>query len=121
MTDDFICREGWCVPGLHWEGVSLATVLEVTGADPNAPFVQVSAGGFSTALTRADAERALLATDLGDQPLPHEHGGPVRLVVPGADCYTSVKWVDHIEVRQAPGEDTARVIALARVARRSSS
>lgn len=115
VTDDFICREGWCVPGLHWEGVSLATVLDLAGADPEGAFVQVSSADFSTPLSRADAERALLATDLGGDPLAREHGGPVRLLVPGADCYTSVKWVDHIEVRSAPGEDTAQAIALARL------
>lgn len=115
VTDDFICREGWCVPGLHWEGVSLATVLDLVGADVDAAFVQVSSGDFSTPLSKADAERALLATDLGDERLPREHGGPVRLLVPGADCYTSVKWVDHIEVRGTPGDDTAQAIALARL------
>lgn len=52
VTDDFICREGWCVPGLHWEGVSLATVLDLAGADPEGAFVQVSSADFSTPLSR---------------------------------------------------------------------
>ncbi len=121
VTEDFICREGWAVSGLHWEGVSLSTVLELVGASPEAAFVQVSSGDFSTPLSRADASRALLATDLGGEPLGAQHGGPVRLILPGADCYTSVKWVDHIEVRRSPSDDTAQTIALARLERRADA
>jgi len=115
VTADFECREGWCVPGLHWEGVALRTVLELAGASPEARFVQVSAHDFSTPISAEDASRALLATRLGDGPLPLEHGGPVRLVIPGADCYTSIKWVEHISVTDEPGDDTARDIALRRI------
>lgn len=121
VTEDFVCRAGWCVPGLHWQGVSLATVLDLVDADPEAPFVQVSAGDFRTPLSRSQAERALLATHIGDAPLPPEHGGPVRLLVPGADCYTSVKWVNHIELRRSPGDDTAQQIALERLGRRATA
>jgi len=115
VTADFECREGWCVPGLHWEGVALRTVLELAGASPEARFVQVSAHDFSTPISAEDASRALLATRLGDGPLPLEHGGPVRLIIPGADCYTSIKWVEHISVTDEPGDDTARDIALRRI------
>jgi len=31
VTADFRCQEGWCVPGLHWEGVWLDAVLEAAG------------------------------------------------------------------------------------------
>jgi DMSO/TMAO reductase YedYZ molybdopterin-dependent catalytic subunit len=61
------------------------------------------------------AGRALLATHLGGQDLPIEHGGPVRLVVPGADCFTSVKWLDHLEFRVEARANTGREIALGRL------
>ena len=115
MTDDFRCLEGWSVPGLHWRGVALTTLLDAAGIAANASHVQASAGDFSTPLTLDQARRALLATHLDDAPLAREHGGPVRLVVPGADCFTSIKWLDRIELSAQPGQDTAREIALGRL------
>lgn len=115
VTDDFVCREGWCVPGVHWEGVALAAVLETAGVDPAARCIQVSAGDYSAPLTREQAARALLALRLGGAPLPLEHGAPVRLIVPGADCYTSIKWLDHVEALPEAREDSARRTALARI------
>lgn len=117
VTDDFRCLEGWSVPGLHWRGVALATLLDAAGVDDRARSVQASAGEFSVPLTIEEARGALLATHLGDAPLAREHGWPVRLVVPGADCFTSIKWLDRIEVRAEPGPNTAREIALGRLRR----
>lgn len=105
------------MPGLHWGGVALATVLEAAGVAEQARFVQASAGEFSVPLSLDAARRALLATRLGDTPLPREHGWPVRLVVPGDDCFTSVKWLDRIELRAQPGANTGRDIALGRLPR----
>ncbi len=103
------------MPGLHWRGVALATVLDAAGVAAQARSVQASAGEFSVPLTLKDSRGALLATQLGDAPLPREHGWPVRLVVPGADCFTSIKWLDRIELRAEPGQNTGREIALGRL------
>jgi DMSO/TMAO reductase YedYZ molybdopterin-dependent catalytic subunit len=115
LTDDFTCLEAWTVPGLKWNGVALQTVLSLAGATAEAQWIQPSAGAFSVPLAMHDAGRALLATHLGGQDLPIEHGGPVRLVVPGADCFTSVKWLDHLELRVEAGANTGREIALGRL------
>lgn len=117
VTDDFRCLEGWSVPGLHWRGVALATLLDAAGVDANARSVQASAGEFSVPLSIEQARSALLATQLDTRPLAREHGWPVRLVVPGADCFTSIKWLDRIELRAEPGPNTGREIALGRLAR----
>lgn len=115
LTRDFQCTEGWTVPDLAWRGVPLREVLHLAGADPAASWVQASAGEFSTPLPREAADAALLALALDGRPLPVEHGGPIRLVVPGGACYTSVKWLDHLEVRAAPAPNTAEQIALDRI------
>jgi DMSO/TMAO reductase YedYZ molybdopterin-dependent catalytic subunit len=115
LTDDFACLEGWTVPAVRWQGVSLATILERAGVLPAAGWLQASAGDFSVPLPLPDVQAALLATCLEDQRLPPEHGGPVRLVVPGGACYASIKWLDHLELRYEPAPNSGRAIALARL------
>lgn len=115
LIDEFTCLEGWAVPGVRWRGVALAAILARAGAHTDAGWVQITADGFSLPLPRADAERALLAIALNGDALPLAHGGPARLVLPGGECFTSVKWVSCIELRTAPAENSARTIALRRI------
>ena len=118
LRADFACVEGWVVPGLGWEGVALAELLALVRPLPEARWLQASAGDFSVPLPLAVAEGGLLALRLDGQPLPPEHGGPLRLVVPGQDCVTSVKWLDHLELRAEPGPNTGAEIARRRLASR---
>ena len=115
FDDDFVCLEGWTVPNLRWRGVRLATVLERVGVRPETRWVQASAGEFSLPLPLA--ANALLALRLNDQMLAPEHGAPVRLLVPGGECFTSVKWLAHLELRTEPAENTAEAVARARLTR----
>lgn len=57
---------------------------------------------YQFSLTRDLWDRALLATHLGDRPLPFEHGGPIRLVVPGQYAMKSVKWLRAIDAVDEP-------------------
>lgn len=114
-TADFGCVEGWTVPQLSWQGVPLLEMLRLAGADAAARWVQASAGDFSVPLPLDAVGEALLALRLDGEDLPLAHGGPVRLVVPDQACFTSVKWLDHLEVRAAPGANTAEQTALARL------
>jgi DMSO/TMAO reductase YedYZ molybdopterin-dependent catalytic subunit len=121
LVDDFTCLEGWTVPGLRWQGVRLAAVLDLAQVQPEARWVQASAGEgdetFSLPLPLPEARRAFLAYGLGGQPLAPGHGGPLRLVVPGRECFTSVKWLDRLQLQAEPGPDTARAIATRRLAK----
>jgi DMSO/TMAO reductase YedYZ molybdopterin-dependent catalytic subunit len=47
---------------------------------------------------------ALLAWELNGEPLPPQHGAPLRLVVPGWYGMTSVKWLERITVLDRPFE-----------------
>ncbi|MGE5594958.1 MAG: molybdopterin-dependent oxidoreductase [Hyphomicrobiales bacterium] len=114
---DFVCLERWVAPDQHWRGVALSDVLELAGIRDEARWVQASSGEFSIPLALEDARRALLALELDGEPLPVAHGAPVRLVVPGGECFTSVKWLDRIDVRAEPAENSARTIALGRLER----
>ena len=114
---DFLCEEGWEVPGLSWEGVPLETVLGLAGLAADARFVAVGSGQFVSVIPLEDlpAMKPLLALRLDGAPLPPENGGPLRLAFAAGACYQSVKWVDRLVLTPTAEGETAREIALARV------
>jgi DMSO/TMAO reductase YedYZ molybdopterin-dependent catalytic subunit len=95
-----------------WTGVPLAAVLDEAGLDPDAEelvFTGLDRGveggvpqAYQRALTAADAADALLAYEINGQPLPPQHGAPLRLVVPGWYGMTNVKWLGRIEAVDEP-------------------
>jgi DMSO/TMAO reductase YedYZ molybdopterin-dependent catalytic subunit len=103
-TRDFHCVEGWSVGNLGWEGVRVAELLSL--AKPQATGQFVSFHAYSTTyldtltLAEAQAPETLLADRLDGAPLPTEHGGPLRLVIPSQLGYKNVKWVVRLEVTQ---------------------
>ena len=44
--------------------------------------------------------KLLLAYEMNGQPLPQNHGAPVRLVAPGWYGVANVKWLDHVHVQE---------------------
>lgn len=112
---DFVCLAGWVAPEQHWSGVPLAEVLALAGAEGRANWVQASAADFSWPMPVPEAVNALLALDLGDEPIAPEHGAPVRLLVAGGECFTSIKWLEHLELCARPMANTAERIARARL------
>jgi DMSO/TMAO reductase YedYZ molybdopterin-dependent catalytic subunit len=96
-----------CTGGFYstqrWRGVRLGRILDLAGVQGGARHVSVaSVTGYRWSFAIDDARRLLLATLVGDQPLTHEHGAPVRLVVPGERGYQWVKWVEHIKLLENP-------------------
>jgi DNA-binding transcriptional regulator YhcF (GntR family) len=98
LEQAFACDEGWVVPSLRWAGLWLRDVLSVAEPVPEATVVRVGAGSYRMPLSMDEVREALLADELDGAPLTLEHGAPWRLIVPGAACYTSVKWVDRLQV-----------------------
>jgi DMSO/TMAO reductase YedYZ molybdopterin-dependent catalytic subunit len=45
----------------------------------------------------------------------HRNPHTGRWVVPGGECFTSIKWLDRLELRSEPGLSTAETIALTRL------
>ena len=108
MTDDFRCVSGWVAPGQHWEGVTVAELLDAAGPRPEAQYVGFTAGGYTIGLTLAEARQAgvLVALRHNGAPLSAEHGGPCRLVVQGREGRWSVKWLERIDLLAEPPADT---------------
>lgn len=86
-----------------WLGLPVREVLAMAGPQAGADMVlSTSADGFtaSTPLEALTDDRdALLAVGMNGEPLPPDHGSPVRMVVPGLYGYVSAtKWVVDLEV-----------------------
>jgi DMSO/TMAO reductase YedYZ molybdopterin-dependent catalytic subunit len=82
--------------GVHWR--ELAKLAAPTSA---AQFVVAHAEqGYTTnvPLASLEDENALLAYEAEGEPLTLEHGGPLRLVIPGKYFWKSAKWLRGIEL-----------------------
>jgi DMSO/TMAO reductase YedYZ molybdopterin-dependent catalytic subunit len=121
LTNDFTCLEGWTVPDVKWGGVLLEAVLSLARPAAQVRYVQASAGECSIPLAIDRVGRILIATRRYNRTLTAEHGGPFRLVVPDGDCFMQIKWLDHLELRQDPGPNTAERIALLRLSAQKAS
>ncbi len=96
-----------CTGGFYstqrWRGIGLHRLLQRAGVQSSARHVRVaSRTGYRWSFALDDAHQLLLATHIGDEPLTHEHGAPVRLVAPSARGFQWVKWVDRIDLLEHP-------------------
>lgn len=71
-----------CTGGFYstqrWRGTSVAELVRRARAAPGARHLRiVSHTGYRWSFPIGEAERLLLATHVGDEPLSHEHGGPL--------------------------------------------
>ena len=110
ITVDIHCVTKWSKFGTSWEGVAIDTLIsEAAKAGVRAgPYVLArSDGGYTTNVPLADLTngKAWIAFNYGDAPLPPEHGGPARLLVPHLYFWKSAKWVRELRFMEsdAPG------------------
>lgn len=100
-VSDIHCVTAWSRFDNHWEGVSARHLLSVVKPSPRARHLVLhSHDGYTTNLRLEDfaAEDVLLAHKWEGKPIPREHGGPVRLVVPRYYFWKSAKWLKRIEL-----------------------
>ncbi len=98
-TVDIHCVTKWSKLDTTWRGVSVDTLLD--GVDTSAGYVLAfSDGGYTTNLPLADVRngRAWVVYEYDGGPLPAEHGGPARLLVPHLYFWKSAKWVRGLEL-----------------------
>jgi len=96
VTSDFHCVTRWSRLDNRWKGVLFSEVLRLAEPKPGAKHVLALAEeGYTANIPLVDLLRSnvLFALEHDGRPLPPEHGGPLRLVVPHLYAWKSVKWV----------------------------
>jgi DMSO/TMAO reductase YedYZ molybdopterin-dependent catalytic subunit len=94
---------GGLIGNARWQGTLLADILKEAGIQRGASqIVMRDVNGMNLGVAvdpLLDGRAALLAIGMNGQPLPPEHGFPVRVVVPGLYGYVSAcKWVVDMQV-----------------------
>ncbi|MCX4999883.1 sulfite oxidase-like oxidoreductase [Streptomyces longwoodensis] len=98
---DIHCVTSWSKFGVRFGGVSLDVFLDAVRPDPAATHaVAYAHTGYTTSLPLADLRggRAWIAFEYAGAPLPPEHGGPARLLVPHLYFWKSAKWIAGIRL-----------------------
>ncbi len=115
LLDPPVAGEKWALGAVstaEWTGVPLLEVLDRVGIKSGAHEVlfrgadcglvpgQAEPIRFERSLSLDDARRSevLLAYAMNGEPLPIQHGFPLRAIVPGWYAVTSVKWLTEIKV-----------------------
>jgi DMSO/TMAO reductase YedYZ molybdopterin-dependent catalytic subunit len=96
----------------EWRGPRVGDVLKMAGAGSSAAYLETDGADTGMASTpdfvrslpmaKAVHPATILALTMNGQPIPEIHGFPVRLIVPGWDGTSSVKWVIRISATSQP-------------------
>jgi sulfite oxidase len=105
------------ISNAEWSGVPLREVLIAAGPRPgarHAAFLGLDETerhghrfnfGGSIPLDKALHPEVLLADTMNGEPLPADHGAPLRVVVPGYIGARSVKWLSRITLQETPSDN----------------
>ena len=106
-VSDFHCVTTWSRYDNHWRGVRFSTLAEMAVPRDEAAFVLCTGydqmpGSDIPYTTNLPLERAieddvLLVHTWEGRPLPHEHGGPLRMITPKLYAWKGTKWIRKIE------------------------
>jgi DMSO/TMAO reductase YedYZ molybdopterin-dependent catalytic subunit len=112
QKSDFHCVEGWSVKDIEWGGIRFEEIVKIARPSPEAKFVIFHALGNTLSAPQsqahyieclpisyllAPANECLLVLTMNGQPLPHDHGAPLRVIAPYSLAYKSIKFVRGID------------------------
>jgi DMSO/TMAO reductase YedYZ molybdopterin-dependent catalytic subunit len=106
FTADFHCVTTWSKLDVKWVGVKVTDFMNEIEVDPKAVHIMEHCyGGYTTNISIDDfvREENFFAHTLFGEPLPADHGGPMRTVVPHIYAWKSAKWINGLEF--LPKED----------------
>lgn len=101
LTADFHCVTRWSKLDVQWTGIKVQDLFAQVKLKPEAKAVLIHCyGGYTTNLELADLllPENILAHTLFGEPIPRDHGGPLRLIVPHLYAWKSAKWIRGFEV-----------------------
>ena len=104
VTLDIHCVTRWSKLDTTWTGVAVSEVLDRAGVKPSGTHLMAySDGGYTTnmPLEAVLDDQALLAHTYDGKPLEHDHGAPLRLIVPKRYFWKSAKFLRKLEVMSA--------------------
>jgi DMSO/TMAO reductase YedYZ molybdopterin-dependent catalytic subunit len=101
VTVDIHCVTKWSKLDTRWTGVPVSALLDHVQTDA-AHLTAWCDGGYTTNLPVQDVRdgKAWIVYEYDGEPLPPEHGGPARLLVPHLYFWKSAKWVRGLELRE---------------------
>ncbi|PCR92627.1 sulfite oxidase-like oxidoreductase [Natrinema ejinorense] len=105
QRQDFHCVTGWSKFDCEFTGVPFLELADRAGVDEDAVHVMFAAlDDYTTDLPLEECmrEEVLFAWGFDGEPLPEDHGGPLRVVTPHRYAYKGAKWVDGIEFLTDP-------------------
>ena len=105
QVQDFHCVTGWSRFDNEFSGVTFPELAERAGVDDEAVHVMfASLDGYTTNLPLDEClrEEMLFVLEFDGEPLPSDHGGPLRVVTPHKYAYKGAKWVTGVEFLTEP-------------------
>lgn len=98
-TSDFHCVTGWSAFDTEWEGVAFFTLADLVRPTPEAAHVLFkSYDGYTTnnPLDVCLDDDVLIAHTWNGKPIPKEHGGPARVIIPKRYAWKGAKFIKEI-------------------------
>ncbi|MFC6825555.1 sulfite oxidase-like oxidoreductase [Halopelagius fulvigenes] len=105
QIQDFHCVTGWSKFDCEFTGVTFPTLAERAGVEDDAVHVMFHAlDGYTTNLSLEECRRqeVMFVYEYDGDPLPADHGGPLRVVTPHKYAYKGAKWVSGVEFLTEP-------------------
>ncbi len=112
QVSDFHCVEGWSVQDIKWGGCRFSEILSRVEPEPKATHIVFHSLGKTGSAPEGQnhyiesipinelldpKQEILLALSMNHNPLPEDHGAPLRLIAPYDLGYKSIKFISRIE------------------------
>jgi len=99
-VSDFHCVTTWSKFDVRWTGVAFFTLAELVRPKSEAKHVLFSSyDGYTSNVRVEDVmdDDVLIATHYDGKPLPRDHGGPARIIIPKLYAWKGAKFIRAIE------------------------